>query len=71
MMRHLPQRPSWDCRVCGRPWPCPPAREYLTDRMGQTYRLQYLAGFYADAAGDLPDVPLVDLWQRFLAWARG
>jgi hypothetical protein len=24
MMEYLLKRPSWDCRACGKPWPCEP-----------------------------------------------
>ena len=70
MIEHLPQRPAWDCRACGRLWPCPPAREHLAGELSPTYRLIYLAALYADAAEDLPGVPLVKLWRRFVGWAR-
>jgi hypothetical protein len=26
---HIADRPSFDCRACGEPWPCVPAQENL------------------------------------------
>ncbi|GAA2647655.1 hypothetical protein Adu01nite_10710 [Paractinoplanes durhamensis] len=33
---HIAERPSWDCRSCGKRWPCDPAREALRSEMGRT-----------------------------------
>ena len=30
---HVAKRPSWDCRLCAKPWPCDPAREALAIEM--------------------------------------
>src|SRR4051794_13841654 len=41
---HSAERPSWDCRACGRPWPCDPAREHLQSEMDGTVLAVYMWG---------------------------
>jgi hypothetical protein len=72
---HLYRRPSWQCQVCGQPWPCAGARGRMLDefRMFPTVLAIYLASQLYDALGDIQSrgqpVP-PDLYERFVAWAR-
>lgn len=68
-MEHIAQRPSWDCRACGEPWPCDPAREALTAEMGGTERRIYLWSCLEEAMGHLPPTPAAETFDRFLSWA--
>ncbi|RKN46498.1 hypothetical protein D7223_15805 [Micromonospora endolithica] len=73
---HLPLRPLWLCRACGRPWPCGTARlllkvEYAEQRVELAI---YLSGLYHEASHDLfrlnpDDGPTPrELFERFVAW---
>lgn len=72
---HLCQRPVWDCRTCGRPWPCANAK---SDLLAEFYKFPsvlqiYMSAQMHDALHDLTShgepVP-ADLYQRFLSWTR-
>lgn len=75
---HLPQRPTWHCKVCNDPWPCKPARLLLLlEHRGNMIALSIFMGSYLhDAVRDLirlhPDTPLDsgELFDRFLAWTN-
>lgn len=75
---HLPLRPLWLCRACGRPWPCGRAKldllvEYDGDRIGL---FLHLAGCLHAAIDDLHRCdPAVTggagtMYDRFLGWPR-
>jgi hypothetical protein len=67
---HVADRPSWDCRSCGKPWPCDPARENLLATM-DSLSLAMLAWLQLEAAaGDLPQIAPAELYERFLRWTR-
>lgn len=72
MIRHLPERPSWDCRGCGLPWPCETARREAIDRYGVgTVGLgQWALEWLMEAAGELPQPHPRELWWRFVEWTR-
>jgi hypothetical protein len=70
---HLGERPEWDCRVCGQPWPCAAAKVEL----GEQYQRNpaalnvflgscMLAAIDDCAAGQ--GGPPADLFERFLGW---
>lgn len=70
---HLPGRPSWDCLVCGRPWPCAEAKADL----GEQYQrfpaglAIYMSSMLYDAVEDLSATTAptpAALHERFLAW---
>ncbi|MBU2662196.1 hypothetical protein KOI35_01615 [Actinoplanes bogorensis] len=72
---HLNTRPSWDCLVCGKPWPCVTART----RMLVEYRefpstlTVYMSAQMYDALNDFVaagQLAPTDLFDRFLAWGR-
>lgn len=75
-VEHLPERPSWDCRSCGKPWPCERVREALAAEYS-THPLSlnlYLASQLSRAIDDLAkspgwDIP-PDLYDRFMGWVR-
>ncbi|MFI5833973.1 hypothetical protein ACIA5A_09895 [Micromonospora sp. NPDC051300] len=73
---HTPLRPSWACRACGQPWPCPHARlllrvDYETNMPGLTI---YLAGLMYEAMRDLYHLNPHDgqspseMFERFVGW---
>jgi hypothetical protein len=70
---HLGDRPEWDCRVCGRPWPCATAKV----EMAEQYRPVpsalnvYLGSCLLAAIDDWAagsGGPPADLFERFLGW---
>ncbi|MCM0674248.1 hypothetical protein NCC78_06035 [Micromonospora phytophila] len=73
---HLPVRPLWLCRACGRPWPCAEARLLLKVEYGdRSVDLTiYLSGLYHEATHDLfrlnpHDGPTPrELFDRFVGW---
>jgi hypothetical protein len=69
---HAPQRPSWDCRTCGRPWPCEPARKGLAVEFAYAPAslALYMGAHYIDACADMPTRATGELYPRFLGWLR-
>lgn len=67
---HVAHRPSWDCRVCGRPWPCGPAREALVAQLDSMQLAIYAWVNLEEAVGDLPAMPAAEAFDRFLGWTR-
>ncbi|AEV87584.1 hypothetical protein ACWT_6572 [Actinoplanes sp. SE50] len=67
---HLPARPSWDCRVCAQPWPCPPARETLGRGHNRMDLAVKMWDYLEEAARDMPQVPAPELFDRFLRWTQ-
>ncbi|MEV6596102.1 hypothetical protein AB0M36_04460 [Actinoplanes sp. NPDC051346] len=70
---HLPARPSWDCLVCERSWPCANAREQLAVQYARfpSGLAIYMASTMYDAVEDLTasgSPTPADLYERFLAW---
>ncbi|MFG1602427.1 hypothetical protein [Actinoplanes sp. NPDC049265] len=73
-IEHLWIRPSWDCRTCQQPWPCPTAREAMLDEFQQfpsvliVYMHSQMTAAFLDmtASGQSPPA---DLFERFLYWA--
>jgi hypothetical protein len=70
---HVGDRPTWDCRVCGRPWPCADAKSRLRDefRTSPSFLSIYMSAQMIDAARDLTAHgadPPADLYERFLLW---
>lgn len=72
---HLHDRPHWDCRICGHPWPCPEAKTRLLDeyRAYPSLLKIYLSAHMYEALDDLTtrgESPPLNLYERFLSWAR-
>jgi hypothetical protein len=67
---HLPFQPSWDCRVCGQPWPCEPAQIVLVRTHGQVELAVLMWDHLEEAARDMPHAPASDLFDRFLRWTQ-
>jgi hypothetical protein len=72
VIEHIPDRPSWDCRVCGKPWPCDPSREALRIEYLRfpTVLRMYLAQQMTAAIVELHHVQPGEFHERFLAWSR-
>jgi hypothetical protein len=64
------ERPSWDCRSCGKPWPCDPARERLVAERNQVPLAIYMWANMDEAIADLPVNPPSELLERFLRLTR-
>lgn len=74
MSGHLPDRPSWRCLACDKPWPCVTAQvELLAEHDGHAVPLaMYLTGQHALAVGDIGETrTAADLYRRFLGWVGG
>jgi hypothetical protein len=68
---HAPARPAWDCRACGTPWPCGPAREELVRRTGGGTALAIAGWAYLEEyVRDQPSGPPAAAFDRFLRWTR-
>jgi len=67
---HIAERPSWDCRSCGRPWPCDSARQALRAEMTRTPLAIYMCGNLDEAVRDLPASLPSELFERFIGWTR-
>ena len=68
---HTADRPTWDCRVCGRPWPCAVAKVELSEHFASMGLGLFMASCWYEAIesfrwGDA-QVP-ADLYDRFLGW---
>lgn len=70
MSEHTPDRPTWNCRNCRAPWPCPPARTRLMAELDSIALAMYAWICLEEAAGDLTTATPVHLFQRFLHWTR-
>ncbi|MEU4241208.1 hypothetical protein [Actinoplanes sp. NPDC026619] len=66
--QHVEERPSWDCRACGNPWPCPTARAELATTLAPTALRTNMWMRLEVAALDMPGGPAADLFERFLRW---
>lgn len=68
---HQPRRPEWSCRSCGCPYPCQAERDRLIAAHGLSRKLGELAyTMLEQAVRELPDVPVAELWDRFVAWTE-
>jgi hypothetical protein len=70
---HLSDRPNWDCRECGEPWPCANAKAGLAAEFAgfPSVLAIYMSGQMNDALQDLTahgESAPRDLYDRFLAW---
>jgi hypothetical protein len=68
---HQPDRGTYDCVACEKPWPCHPAREHLLGSAPNVAQLSMrLWTELEQAAGPLRHEPPAVLFDRFLKWAR-
>jgi hypothetical protein len=65
---HAPDRPSWDCLACARPWPCDPAREALKTEMDMVGLATHMWERLEEATRDLSPTPAVEAFERFIKW---
>jgi hypothetical protein len=63
-------RPSWDCRRCGKAWPCDPARELLAAELDRISLAIFMWVNLEEAVGDLPRGPASELFDRFISWTH-
>ncbi|GAA2875136.1 hypothetical protein Acy02nite_36290 [Actinoplanes cyaneus] len=71
---HVGERPAWDCRVCGLPWPCATAKVELAEQYQKFPHglAVYLGSCLIEAIDDCAagsGGPPADLYDRFLGWA--
>jgi hypothetical protein len=67
---HVPGRPSWDCLVCEKSWPCDPAREELAGTMDGVQLAMFMWDMLEQSAGDLSHGPRGEIFERFIKWTR-
>lgn len=67
-MEHIEARPTWDCRACGEPWPCPDAQTELKAQMSPTSVRIHMWLRLEVAAEDMPTATALDMFDRFLRW---
>jgi hypothetical protein len=65
---HVEERPAWNCRACGQPWPCPTARNELAAALPPTVLRSQMWQRLEVAAEDMPGGPASELFRRFLRW---
>ena len=70
---HQAERPEWDCRTCGKPWPCATAKVELAQQYRRfPHGLAVLLGSYLVEAIDdwaaETGWPPPNLYARFLGW---
>jgi len=70
MVEHGPDRPSWVCRVCARPWPCDPAQVDMRAEMDRVALAIYMWLNLQDAVLERPGLPTGELFERFISWTR-
>jgi hypothetical protein len=69
---HLHERPDWNCRACGQPWPCATAQARLLHeyRAFPSLLRVYLSTQMYEALEDMAAGGGPSLHERFLAWAQ-
>jgi hypothetical protein len=67
---HIAARPSWDCRSCGRPWPCDPARAALAVEMDRVALAVFMWCNLGEACRDMPVRLPAELFERFIRWTH-
>jgi hypothetical protein len=70
----MAMRPSWDCRVCGAPWPCAPGKVALSEeyRDFPSLLILFLMSTYHEAREHLGYLGQpADLFERIAGWAHG
>lgn len=72
-MRHDYLRPSWDCGLCMREWPCAPAKVELAERYPEQIELDaHMTRLMLQAANELPlhRCKSPELRDRFVTWTE-
>ncbi|GAA1592774.1 hypothetical protein GCM10009828_017230 [Actinoplanes couchii] len=67
-VEHTCARPSWECRACGLPWPCAPAKVSLADGADRVMLMMYMWGHLDHAMTELSPRPPAEMFDRFLSW---
>ncbi|SDT79316.1 hypothetical protein [Actinoplanes derwentensis] len=68
VVEHTCERPSWECRACGDPWPCAPAKASLATGTDRVMLTMYMWGHLDHAIIELPPRPPAEMFDRFLSW---
>ena len=68
MSFHTPQRPTWNCLACEKPWPCDQARADLKADHDRTQAAIYMWQQLEEAVHDLPPAPAAQIFERFIKW---
>jgi hypothetical protein len=63
---------AWDCRGCGKDWPCDEAREQLLVEYAATPVVlgEFMATKLGEAASVLYAEPIDVLFDRFIGWTK-
>lgn len=72
MSDHRPMRPSWMCRWCSQPWPCPVAQTQLLlayEEAPVSLGL-HMGSMMMAAMTEMPDARCGDIHYRFCGWFR-
>lgn len=73
MSDHCPS-PTWDCRACGKDWPCDPAREALRiqyrNQPGKLAVFMYRKLEAAAPALTASGMSRGEMWDRFIEWTK-
>ncbi len=68
---HTPNRPFWDCKACGDPWPCVPGRAWLRAEAPNPTWLAMTMWHYFDLyAEDVNYRPVANSFRRFIDWQK-
>lgn len=67
---HVPDQPSWNCRVDGLPWPCEQARKEMLATHSETELAIHLWTMFEDAVQDLAGMGVKETIERFITWPR-
>lgn len=67
---HHPIRPIWTCVVCGDPWPCQLAREWMLRTYTLVPRSLTMASYFTQACEELTTLGVGEIHGRFLGWIR-
>ncbi|SNY29157.1 hypothetical protein [Paractinoplanes atraurantiacus] len=71
LIRHLPNRPGWNCIACTEPWPCEVARVEVPLAMPDPIQLaMFLWGYLEEFLLEHQTGAFGEAHERFLAWSR-
>ena len=66
--QHEPDQDTYDCRACGRPWPCRPAQLHMIATMSPTTLRINQWTILEQAVPVLVGITVKQAWDRFLGW---
>lgn len=70
VLDHEPDPENWDCKSCGDPWPCEPAKKVMVETMSPTeLRINQWTDFErAVTSHRVQGLNAQELWDRFFGW---